>query len=84
LGWSGVLPNDILSLFSALDILKRSLVFCELWVICPSTVIWELWKDHNKMIFLEKEREFPTFVNRLEAMIVEAIDGKVGPKDMDA
>ena len=49
-------------------------VYSKLWNICPSIVVWELWKERNRCIFKDKELNLDRFLLKLEVSIVEVMN----------
>ncbi|XP_059066332.1 uncharacterized protein LOC131857651 [Cryptomeria japonica] len=73
LGWMVPLPNTVLDLFSSWKIPSRRSVFSNLWLVAPSLVIWEIWKERNRRIFQEKEEPMESLLLRVERVIAESI-----------
>ncbi|XP_059075024.1 uncharacterized protein LOC131875037 [Cryptomeria japonica] len=73
LGWMAPLPNTVLDLFSSWNIPSRRSVFSSLWIVVPSLVIWEIWKERNRRLFQEKEKSMENLLLRVEQAIVESV-----------
>ena len=52
-------------------------VYSKVWKICPSIVIWEIWKERNRRIFKSKEQNIDRFLVKLEASIVEVLNASL-------
>lgn len=44
------------------------------WKNSPSILLWEIWKEGNKRIFANKEMPISSFLNKVEASIIEVIN----------
>lgn len=48
-----------------------------IWIIIPSILIWELWKEWNRRIFQGKEMNTSSFQNIVEVVIAEVVNSRV-------
>lgn len=71
LGRVTTLPNDILSLFQCWPLRNGVGLLGCLWKIFPSLLIWEIWKERNKIIFEDREMSLASFQNKVEDVVAE-------------
>ena len=74
LEWSTPLPNSLRGLLCSWPTHLTRGVYCKLWNICPSIVIWELWKERNCRIFKDKVLKLDRFLLKLESSIMEVLN----------
>ena len=74
LGWSSPFPKSFLDFLSTWPTNLVYGVYSKLWNICPSIVIWEIWKERNRRIFQEKEMDVEELLLKIEASIVEVLN----------
>ena len=72
--WSTPLPNSFQALLLSWPTKLDNGVYNKLWNICPSIVVWELWKERNRRIFRNSEMSLERFLIKLEASIVEVLN----------
>lgn len=51
LGWKGPWQNTVKGVFEGWPRPSGTSLFSSVWVVSPSIVIWELWKERNRRIF---------------------------------
>ena len=74
LNWSSPFQNSLKGLLSSWPTNLVRGVYRKLWNICPSIVIWELWKERNHRIFKDKERNIDKILLKLEVAIIEVMN----------
>lgn len=47
--------------------------FAAIWVVIPSTVVWEIRKERNRQTFQDKQEDWNRFSQRLERAISELV-----------
>ncbi|XP_059070479.1 uncharacterized protein LOC131860126 [Cryptomeria japonica] len=73
LGWQTPLPNSVFELLSSWNIQSHISVFSSVWLVAPSLVVWEIWKERNRRIFQEKEESSASLLSRVEREISESV-----------
>lgn len=53
-----------------------------IWRICPSIVIWEIWKERNRRIFQDKSETTEQLLNRIDHSIEEVVNAAVFKKNL--
>ncbi|XP_057872052.1 uncharacterized protein LOC131078394 [Cryptomeria japonica] len=48
-----------------------------LWITSPSMVVWHMWKERNKRIFMEEEMVVTLLINKIQVAVEETINGKI-------
>ena len=68
-------------LLESLDDLRRGwptnnsrCIYGKLWNICPSILVWEVWKERNRRIFHDQDMTVCEITNKIEACIVETLN----------
>lgn len=46
-------------------------LFRDPWLILPSLLIWELWKEHNRRIFQDKSMDAGVLYQNIELLLIE-------------
>lgn len=54
LEWYGPLLANIRQLFLGWPRINNSSLLSCIWDVCPSSVVWEIWKECNRQIFQDK------------------------------
>lgn len=73
LKWSTPFPKSLKGLLNSWPTHVVKGVYNKLWNIFPSLVVWELWKERNFHIFINKERNLDNFLLKLEVAIIEVM-----------
>ncbi|XP_059075157.1 uncharacterized protein LOC131875143 [Cryptomeria japonica] len=73
LQWQGPLPNSLKDMFDSWPRLNKKSKFSSIWNICPSLVIWEIWKERNRRIFQDKAEDVRRLFIRLDQAIEETL-----------
>lgn len=73
LWWLVPLPNSITNLLRSWHEENGKSVLSSIWIILPSMVIWELWKERNKKIFQDKWEGLDRLCGRIQWAISEII-----------
>ena len=71
LGWSTPFLNSLPDLLKVWPTDQTKGVYNKLWNICPSILIWEIWKERNRRIFRNLELGSEELISKIEASIVE-------------
>lgn len=74
LKWSTPFQNSLKGLLSSWPTHWVCGIYSKLWNICPSLVVWEIWKERNHRIFKNKEHNLDSFLIKLEAAIIEVMN----------
>lgn len=53
LGWKSASHYDLISNLKAWLVLYKDNLFKDIWIVAPSIVVWELWKERNRRIFTD-------------------------------
>ncbi|XP_059078162.1 uncharacterized protein LOC131876716 [Cryptomeria japonica] len=73
LDWAISLPNSIFDIFTSWRIPCQKSVLSSLWLVAPSLVVWEIWKERNVRIFQEKVESEESLCARVERAIAEVV-----------
>ena len=74
LNWSAPFPRTFVDFLISWPYNHNRGVYSKLWNICPSILVWEVWKERNRRIFSNLEMEPKVILRRLEASIVETMN----------
>lgn len=74
LKWTTPLQNSLQELLCSWPTHMVHGVYSKLWNICPSPVVWELWKERKLHIFQDKEWNIDKFLLKLEVSITETMN----------
>lgn len=69
LKWQCMFPQGTEAWFNMWPKIGSKSFFGSLWVVLPSTVIRELWKERNRRFFQDKEMDQETLCQRIERQI---------------
>ena len=74
LSWASPLQNSLKGLLCSWPTNLGHGVYSKIWNICPSMVVWGIWKERNSRIFKNQARSLGSFLLKLEASIVEVMN----------
>ena len=56
---------------------NSSFIYSKPWNICPSILVWEIWKEMNKIIFHYQGMVVCEITNKIKAYIVETLNSQL-------
>ena len=71
LHWSSPFPRSFVEFIKVWPYNINKGIYNKLWNICPSIIVWEIWKERNRRIFNNTELNVEDLTLKIEASIVE-------------
>ncbi|GLJ15270.1 hypothetical protein SUGI_0249820 [Cryptomeria japonica] len=71
LGWNSVYDENFNLFIGRWPVINQKSLWGSLWLISPSMVVWQLWKERNRRIFCEKELDTSKIVQKISEGIAE-------------
>ena len=77
LKYSTPLPNNLWDLFQAWPILYKKSLFSNIWICAPALVVWAIWWERNKRIFIKESLLLEIVLNGIERAISEVTNSSL-------
>lgn len=74
LNWVTLFLEDVECHLHSWPNFDNSKVYSKLWNITRSIISWKIWKERNRRIFNDSEMDLPSFLNKIEASIIEVMN----------